>query len=125
LRLRSRLLGDPIDWIVRHAHCDVLLVDNLGYDRPGHVALSGDGGPYPPLAVTVAEAIAVANQGEISLWYPADRPETDQHERAIGEYRTELAGMLSVPVRGEYVRSDGGHPSNPDVVVRRGTDERL
>ena len=33
LRLRSRLFGDPIDWVVRHAPCDVFLVDNLGYDR--------------------------------------------------------------------------------------------
>jgi len=125
LRLRSRLFGDPIDWVVRHAPCDVFLVDNLGYDRPEYVALSGDGGPYPPLAVNAAEAIAVANGGEISLWYPHARNGTDQHRRTVEAYQSELSELLSVSVRAESIRADGGRPSNPDVVVRRGTDQRL
>jgi amino acid transporter len=125
LRLRSRLFGDPIDWVVRHAPCDVFLVDNLGYDRPEYVALSGDGGPYPPLAVNAAEAIAVANGGEISLWYPHARNGTDQHRRTVEAYQSELSELLSVSVHAESIRADGGRPSNPDVVVRRGTDRRL
>jgi amino acid transporter/nucleotide-binding universal stress UspA family protein len=125
LRLRSRLFGDPIDWVVRHASCDVLLVDNLGYDRPDRVVLSGDGGPYSPLAANVAEALAVANSGGISLWYPAERDEADQYRRTIDGYQSELSEIFSVPVSSESIRADGGRPSNPDVVVRRGTDERL
>ena len=125
LRLRSRLLGDPIDWVVRHAPCDVLLVDNLGYDRPEHVVLSGDGGPYPPLAVNVAGGIAAANDGDMSLWYPANPEETDEYRRTIDDYQTELSAMLSVPIRAQSIRSDGGKPVGADVVVRRGTDERL
>jgi amino acid transporter/nucleotide-binding universal stress UspA family protein len=125
LRLRSRLLGDPIDWVVRHAHCDVLLVDNLGYDRPARIALSSDGGPYPPLAVNVAEAVAAAEGSELSLWYPENAAESDQYKRTIGEYQSELSELLSVPVRSELFRADGGQPSTPDVVVRRGADERL
>jgi len=125
LRLRSRLFGDPIDWVVRHASCDVLLVDNLGYDRPERVVLSGDGGPYPPLAANVAQALAAANRGGISLWYPAERKGADQYRRTIDDYQSELSEIFSVPVRAESVRADGGRPSNPDVVVRRGADERL
>jgi amino acid transporter/nucleotide-binding universal stress UspA family protein len=125
LRLRSRLFGDPIDWVVRHAGCDVLLVDNLGYDRPARVALSTDGGPYPPLTVDVAEAIAVANRGDVSLWYPADRNGTDPYRRTIDDYQSELSEILSVPVRSEFFRADGGQPASPDVVVRRGADVRL
>ncbi len=125
LRLRSRLVGDPIDWVVRHAPCDVLLVDNLGYDRPDRVVVSGDGGLYPPLAVTVADAIAAANDAAITLWYPADRAATDQYTRTIEDYRAELAEMLSVPVRAESIRTDGGTTATPDVVVRRGRDDSL
>ena len=124
LRLRSRLLGDPVDWIVRHAHCDVLLVDNLGYDEPEHVVLSGDGGPYPPLGVNVSEALAATNDGSISLWYTAGEQETESYGQTIDEYQAELSKMLSVPVRAEVFRPDGGRPSSPDVVVRRGTDKR-
>jgi len=125
LRLRARLLGDPIDWVVRHAPCDVLLVDNLGdaYDRPERVALSGAGerGPYPPVAVTVAEAVAAAHGASLSLWHPdPDSPDADR--RSFEEYRTGLSDVLSVPVRTEFVRTDGGHRTRPDLLVRHGVD---
>ncbi|MFB6252548.1 MAG: amino acid permease [Halobellus sp.] len=122
LRLRSRLIGDPIDWIVRHAPCDVLLVDNLGYDDPAQVSLSGESGPYPPVAVNVAGAIAEANGGDVSLRYPPGQNRTDQYARTIDEYQSELAALLSVPVRTEPFRPDGGRLAPPDLVVRRGTD---
>jgi amino acid transporter len=121
LRLRSRLLGDPIDWVVRHAPCDVVLVDNLGYDSPEHIVLSGDGGPYSPLAVNVGDAIAAANESRLSLWYPAGRTETEQYTRTMDDYQADLSEVLSVPVHAEPIRFDGGQPSAPDIVVRRGT----
>jgi len=123
LRLRSRLLGDPIDWVVRHAPCDVLLVDNLGYDGPKTVALSGDGGPYPPLAVNVSGAIAAANDGHISMWHPGNG--TDEQQRTIEDYQSELSALLSVPVQSEPFRTDGGAPPRPDLLVRRGADQRV
>ncbi|MFC7019271.1 MULTISPECIES: amino acid permease [Haloarcula] len=125
LRLRSRLFGDPIDWIVRHAPCDVLLVDNLGYERPRHVAISGDGGPYPPLAVRVAETVATANDGQISLWNPAEDTGPDQRAVTRDDYLTELSEMLSVPVTVESFRTDGGRTGQPELLVRRGADHRL
>ena len=125
LRLRSRLAGDPIDWVVRHAHCDVLLVDNLGYDAPQRVVLSGDGGPYAPLAVGVGEAVAAATDGSVSLWYPTDSERTEQYERTMGDYETELADLLSVPVTAEPLRADGGDHAPPELLVRRGPDHRL
>ncbi|USZ68708.1 amino acid permease [Halorussus salilacus] len=125
LRLRSRLFGDPIDWVVRHAPCDVLLVDNLGYDDPENVVVTGDGEPYPPLALNVAEAVAAANGGSISLWYPANPDSTDQQLRTIRDYQSELSEMLSVPVRAESIRTDGGQLPRPDMLVRRGADHRL
>ncbi|ATW87445.1 amino acid transporter [Halohasta litchfieldiae] len=125
LRLRSRLVGDPIDWVVRHAPCDVLLIDNLGYGRPKRVILSGDGGPYAPLAVTVGEAVAAANDGAISLWYPAGNANTDQYTQTIDDYQSELSELLSVPVTAEPIRTDGGQTQRPDLLVRRGSDHRL
>jgi len=124
LRLRSRLLGDPVDWIVRHAPCDVLLVDNVGYDDPERVAVSGDGTPYDSLAVAVAETVATANDGHLSLWYPGDDEYTDRRRDAVEDYRAELSGLLSVPVRVEGVRADGGRSVAPDLLVRAGADHR-
>ena len=111
--------------MVRHAPCDVLLVDNLGYDGPQQVVLSGDGGPYAPLAVSVGEAVAAANDGTVSLWYPVDGARTDQYERTMAEYEADLADLLSVPVVAEPLRTDGGDHDRPELLVRRGPDHRL
>jgi amino acid transporter len=125
LRLRSRLLGQPIDWVVRHAPCDVLLVDNLGYDGPSRVAVAADGGIFPPVAVRVAETIAGANDGSVVLWGPPDGDGSDERRRTLQDYRIELADTLSVPVAAEAVRTDGGQVEPPDLLVRLGADHRL
>jgi amino acid transporter len=125
LRLRSRLFGDPIDWVVRHAPCDVLLVDNLGYDGPERIAVAEEGGAYPPTAVDVAEAVATATDGSIELWHHAARDDPDQRAAARDDYHADLSGVLSVPVRTAPVRSDGGRLTPPDLLVRRGADHRL
>jgi amino acid transporter len=125
LRLRSRVLGDPVDWVVRHADCDVLLVDNVGYADPEQVVIAGDGSPYPTLAVNVAEAVAAANGGEISLWYPPGGDRADRHRQTIDDYQAELSALLSVPVRSEPLQTDGGQIRQPGLVVRGGPDHRL
>jgi amino acid transporter len=126
LRLRSRLLGDPVDWVVRHAHCDVVLVDNLGYESPESVVLAGDGGPYAPTAVTVADAIAVANDASLSLWNPTGERATVQERAGAGcDYEDELSSMLSASVDAVPYRPDGGQTASPDLLVRQGADHRL
>ncbi len=124
LRLRSRLLGDPIDWVVRHAPCDVLLVDNKGYASPGSVELFADGGPYNPDAVAVTDAIAAENDGTVVLRYPSDGETTDQRRRTIDAYQDEVADLISGPVDTESV-GGAGPAESPDVRVRRGADHRL
>jgi amino acid transporter len=125
LRLRSRLFGDPIDWIVRRAPSDVLLVNDVGYGALRHVALSGDGTPYESRVVTLAETVATANDGTISLWYPTDVDRTDRHERTIETLKMEMIEKLTVPVRSAAVRPDGGELLSPDVIVRDGDNRRL
>ncbi|MFC7132435.1 MULTISPECIES: amino acid permease [Salinibaculum] len=124
LRVRSRLVGDPIDWVVRHAPCDVLLVDNLGYDSPERVVVSGGSGPYPPLAVNVAEAIAVGNDGTVGLWQPGGSDGEDPADN-LGEYRSTLSQLLSVPAETHSLLSDGGALKRPDVHVRPGDPHRI
>ncbi|WP_123536805.1 amino acid permease [Halosimplex salinum] len=125
LRLRSRLVGDPIDWVVRHAPCDVLLVDNRGYDRPRLVELVSDGGPFNPDQVAVAEAIASQNDAEVSIGYPETDGSPEQRERTIEEYREQLGELLSVPIRTPGSTAPDGGSSSPDLRIRRGADHRL
>jgi nucleotide-binding universal stress UspA family protein len=125
LRLRSRVLGDPIDWVVRHAPCDVLLVDNRGYDEPERVELAGDGGPFDPETVAVADAVATENDGEVFLWYPTGDGDAEQRKRTIETYQDEIADLLSVPVRPHSSVTSDPKDSVPDVRVRRGADPRI
>jgi len=122
LRLRSRLFGDPIDWVVRHAPCDVLLVDSSDPRNPEEVVVPGETEPFPPSAVNVAEAVAGAHDSSISLWYPAS--ETGDQQASLAEYRAELATMLNVPVDVEAIPTDQRIPET-DLLVRRGADHRL
>ena len=116
LRLRSRLLGDPIDWVVRHATCDVFLVDNLGYDGTGRVVLVDDGGPSAPVTTRVATVLADAGAGDLTVWRPDGRGE------AVGPDD----GATATESSPWPPRADGGRPSGGDVVaVRRGRDGRL
>ncbi|MFW5903232.1 MAG: amino acid permease [Halolamina sp.] len=119
LRLRSRMVGDPIDWVVRHAPCDVLLVDNAAPERPTTVALPGGSEPIPPSAVNVAEAVAREQQGRVSLWVP----ESETGRETSAAYREELAAMLDVPVEVESIRTDRPLPET-ELLVRRGADHR-
>ncbi|GAA0235649.1 amino acid permease [Halobacterium noricense] len=126
LRLRSRLLADPIDWVVRHAPCDVLLVENRGYDRPQQVVLASEGGPYDPTTVAVADAIARETGGQVTLQFNMADGQSNQRRRTIEEYQTELAELLSASVSANVVRFDGGDSlPNPDVVIRRGATTRI
>jgi amino acid transporter len=125
LRLRSRLVGDPIDWVVRHAPCDVLLVENRGYDRPRQVALLGDGGPYDPTTVAVADALAAGADSEVTLRFPTAGDQPDGRTAAIEEYQSELGDLLSASVTTRPGVTDGGTDRRPDVVVRRGAEQRL
>ena len=121
LRLRSRLIGDPIDWVVRHAPCDVLLVDSSAPRLPEQVVVSGDSAPFPSAAVNVAASVADAHGGRVSLWYPAG--DGDRRRASIEKHRDELSGMLDVPVEAEAIPTDQRPPA-ADLLVRRGADHR-
>ena len=122
LRLRSRLIGDPIDWVVRHAPCDVVLADPVEYDRPRRVLLDGDRSTYDPTTVAVADRIAGRTGGTVLL-DPATGDESA--ERSLDAYRAELAGVLSAPVEVRSARPDGGTTGDPDLVVRRGVADTV
>lgn len=126
LRLKSQLFGDPIDWVVRHAPCDVLLVDNLGYEKPKEVAVSGNKDIYQPLAVNIAESIAVSNNTDISLWRTNNQNQTDKYKNTIDDYGSELSEMISVPVSIESIGNNKrNQPSIPDVLIRYGANEKI
>ena len=126
LRLRSRMLGDPIDWVARHAPCDVILVENRGYEAPERIVLEGDGGPYDPTTVAVADSIAQSTCGTVTLQFPQDVDQPEQRRRTIERYQEAIGDVLTAAVETNVSRADGGTVlSSPDLVVRHGRIARL
>ncbi|MFC6871836.1 universal stress protein [Halobellus marinus] len=98
--LRGLLFGSDVEWVLRHAPCDVGLL-NVGPEGLGDLDIVGvlsDEGPYDPAKIAVADALAVAGGGSITLAY-AGRPDASEiEERTLQDYHAEVAALCSVPV---------------------------
>lgn len=71
LRLQTRLLGSPVDWVAHHAPCPTVLVDALAYEPPTSVGLVVRGAGYSPALVATAGALAAANDVPLQTYtYP-------------------------------------------------------
>lgn len=93
----GRLRGRDVEWIASHAPCDLLLVDT---DRLGGetVALVTDQGPFGPLKVQVADAIATATDAEVELVHALQADTAEGRADTVDGYHDDLAELFSVPV---------------------------
>jgi len=116
--------ADRLDWIARHAPCDVVVPKGGRYDdRPvaGVMALTTDA-TADPAVVAVADAVANA-QGTTVALRSATTPRRDADRTRT--YHRELAAVCTAPIRTVPVRPDGGAPPGDGLVVRAaGVDRR-
>lgn len=113
--LRFGLFRNDFEWIVDHAPCDVVAVgedvvaaDEYDLDTAPVLALVTDRGPYDPLKVEIADALASEGGATIQLLYPVSPDASTQRRETIREYHDELASVCSVPVESRLVESEGG-----------------
>jgi nucleotide-binding universal stress UspA family protein len=110
--LHARLFGDDTSWILRHAPCDVVLVDGDFADIESVVLLTEDG-PYDPVNVTVADALATAADATIRLRYAGRRSMTDDHRATLQRYHEEIASVCASPTQSDQFVPDGGSSMEP------------
>ena len=67
--LGSTLPASELDWVVRHAPCDVLLFDGETDTYATDVAVVTDRSRHDPAKVRIADEIAAANGGTVHLVY--------------------------------------------------------
>ncbi|ELZ84353.1 amino acid permease [Haloferax larsenii JCM 13917] len=106
--VRERLLGNDIDWILRHATCEVALFEDRGLDDIETVELLTSEGPYDPTKVAVADALASQAGAEIHLSHESDAGASAAQETSLREYKSQIAELCSVPVKTGGLVSDGG-----------------
>ncbi|MGQ4554728.1 amino acid permease [Halobellus sp. GM3] len=98
--LRGRLFGSDVEWVLRHAPCDVGLL-NAGAEGLRDLDVVGvlsDEGPYDPEKIAIADAIAAAAGGSITLAYAGRSGASGIEERTLQDYHAEVAAICSVPV---------------------------
>ena len=104
----GHLLGErETEWILQHAPCAVALVEDRGLEQVREIAVASRGrGPYDPLKLLIADAIAEETGAEINLIQaiPEDAPES-RHED-VKRYHNELFSVLNVPARSTVLETD-------------------
>ena len=101
-----RLFGGETDWLLKNAPCDVLLVEDSGFEGADEIAVVANRGAYDPLKLLFADAVAEETGAEINLLQaiPADAPESQRE--TTDRYHEELISTLTVPVRSTVVETD-------------------
>ncbi len=98
--------GGVTTHVLRNASAGVLLVEDRGFEGANEIAVAASNGPYDPLKLLVADAIAEETGAEISLLQsiPEDAPES--RRQTIEDYHTELLRMLTVSARSRVIETD-------------------
>ncbi|MGQ9927851.1 MAG: glucosyl-3-phosphoglycerate synthase [Chloroflexaceae bacterium] len=88
----ERLFGPPIDSLLRHPPCDVMVARLMGDGQWRRILLPVRGGPHTPLACEVALALAERHEAGISVLYAANPRLPDN-----GAVRESLQSLRTMP----------------------------
>jgi amino acid transporter len=101
----KHLLGSDTGWIEDHAPCDVIEVSNLDHDTAKQIGVITDEGPFDPVKVGLADALATAVGGTLTFYFSiaADAPESRRN--TIEDYLSELVALCEAPVETRLVES--------------------
>lgn len=104
--LHHRVFGGEIQWLLDNAPCDVLLVEDRGFDGIDEIAVVASRGPYDPLKLLVADSVAEETGAEINLLQAIPTDSADTKRRTVESYHTELMRLTTVPTRSTVVEAD-------------------
>ncbi len=101
------LFGRDSDWILEHAPCDVVFVQNEQRTTVDEIAIVTDQSPFnDPLKVELADAIAETLGARVRFLYAMSTDAPDELVETIEAYHAELDEICTVPVESTIVRTD-------------------
>jgi len=107
---RSWLEERDLEWITRHSPADLLLVVPTPLADLDCIALVTDSGPFDPLKVQLADALASAANASLVLLHAVDATATDEQRATIRTYHRDLTDLCMAPVASRIV--DGPSPAS-------------
>jgi len=97
----GELLGRDDDWYIEHASTDLVFVRARELDGIEAIAVVSDGGPYDPLEVLVANALAVESGATVRFLHAVGDGASDEQLEAITAYHEAVARVYAVPTESE------------------------
>jgi amino acid transporter/nucleotide-binding universal stress UspA family protein len=106
-RLEHHFIGSPVEWILRHAPCDIVLAEDRLFDSVSEITVLTDQSPYDSSKVQIADALASELGATVRLVYAVESSAATDFKRTIDDYHSELVDLCSAPVTTEIVETDG------------------
>jgi len=101
-----RRLGHGADWLLEDAPCDVVFVEDRGLGSLEEIAVLADVGPYDPLKLALADALAGDAGGRLRFVNALGPDVTAAQLDSVRAYHDALDGVCSVPTKSEILRTD-------------------
>ena len=101
-----RLFGGETEWILDNAPCDVVMVEDRGFDGADEIAVVASRGAYDPLKLLVADAIAEETGAGINLVQALPENAPDSQRETVERYHTDLISICTVPARSTVIETD-------------------
>jgi glucosyl-3-phosphoglycerate synthase len=111
------VLGAPLVNVLAETPCDIVLARGECWDCFKRILLPLRGGPYADLAVTVALALAEANDGQITVLHAARPDAADKPAQAFLPVLRHLPRSRQVEAQDDVVRSILTESEAHDVIV--------
>ncbi|WP_435177695.1 amino acid permease [Halorussus sp. AFM4] len=118
--LGAEFVGHDADWFLDHVDADVVFVRDRGLDDVDEVTVIADRGPYDPLEVLVADAVASARDARVRFVYAADEAASDEQLDPVLTYHEELVDVCAAPAEFELLRQSDREEAL--LSATRGTD---
>jgi amino acid transporter/nucleotide-binding universal stress UspA family protein len=104
-RYHGEMLGRDVDWYMNHVDCDLVFVRDRGWGDVDEIVVIADEGPYDPLEILVADAIAFQYDAGLRFLYAVDPTASDEEVAAIESYHERVRRLCHVPTEREILTS--------------------
>ncbi len=94
------------NYVLRHAPCGVLLVEDRGFEGADEIAVVARRGAYDPLKLLVADAIAEETGASIALLQTVPEGAPASRVGAVEDYHKELMRLLTVTAESRVIQTD-------------------
>jgi len=119
-RYHAKLLGSDVDWFMSHAPCDTVFLRDKSLDDVEEITVITRRGPYRPLKVVLADALAIRYDATVRFLTAVDESAAETMVDGTTTYHEQLSDLCVAPTKSEVIRT--GDPISGLVEAAAGTD---